>query len=41
MAVGLLNPADVNLLDPTFTRAYPVDQAPCFADLIRSIDEAE
>jgi hypothetical protein len=39
--VGLLTRRDLNLLGPTFTRAWPVDDAPCFADLLRAIDEAE
>jgi hypothetical protein len=41
VAVGLLTRRDLNLLGPTFTRAWPVDDAPCFADLLRAIDEAE
>ncbi|TVV76012.1 hypothetical protein [Sphingomonas solaris] len=41
VAVGLLTSADLKLLGSGFTRAYPVDQTPCFGDLLRAIDEAD
>ena len=40
VAVGLLTISDLDRLGPTFTRAYPVDETPCFAELLRAIDEA-
>lgn len=41
VAVGLLTQRDVDLLGPTFQRLWPVEKAPCFADLLRAIDEAD
>ncbi|WP_028969324.1 hypothetical protein [Sphingomonas sp. URHD0057] len=41
VAVALLTQRDVDLLGPTFERLWPVDDAPCFAELLRAIDAAE
>lgn len=42
VAVGLLTQQDLNLLGPTFQRAWPVEYAPSsFEGLLRAIDEAE
>ena len=41
VAVGLLTRRDLNLLGPTFSRAWPVEEAPAFPDLLKAIDEAE
>jgi len=41
LAIGLLTRRDLDLLGPTFTRVWPVDEAPAFADLIQAIDDAE
>ena len=41
VAVGLLTQRDVDLLGPSFERLWPIDDAPCFADLLRAIDEAD
>ena len=42
VAVGLLTQRDLNLLGPTFERAWPVDDAPSsFEALLFAIDEAE
>jgi hypothetical protein len=41
IAVGLLTQQNLNTLGPTFTRAWPVDEAPCFSQLLRAIDEAD
>lgn len=41
VAVGLLTQRDLNLLGPTFERAWPVEDAPAFGELIRAIDEAD
>ena len=41
VAVGLLTNEDVALLGPTFDRLWPVDETPCFAELLRRIDEAD
>jgi hypothetical protein len=41
VAVGLLTQRDVDLLGPTFRRLWPVEQAPCFPDLIQAIDDAD
>ena len=41
VAVGLLTQRDLNLLGPTFDRAWPVDEAPSFNELLRAIDQAD
>jgi hypothetical protein len=41
VAVGLLTQRELNLLGPTFERAWPVEEAPSFNELLRAIDEAD
>ena len=41
VAVGLLTRRDLSLLGPTFDRAWPVDEAPCFSGLLQAIDDAD
>jgi hypothetical protein len=41
VAVGLLTQRQLDLLGPTFKWAWPVDDARCFNDLLRAIDEAD
>jgi hypothetical protein len=41
VAVALLTESDLNMLGPTFTRAWPVEDAPMFGELLREIDKAE
>lgn len=41
VAVGLLTGHDLRLLGPTFNRAWPVEEAPAFNELLRAIDEAD
>ena len=41
VAVGLLTRRDLSLLGPTFSRAWPVEDAPAFPELLKAIDEAE
>jgi hypothetical protein len=41
VAVGLLTQRDVDLLGPTFERLWPVDDTPCFSQLLQAIDEAD
>jgi hypothetical protein len=41
VAIGLLTKRDLRLLGPTFDRAWPVEEAPEFDDLVRAIDEAD
>jgi hypothetical protein len=41
VAVGLLTRNDIDVLGPSFTRLWPVEQAPCFDGLLRAIDHAE
>ena len=41
VAVGLLTKRDLNMLGPTFDRAWPVEEAPAFNELLRAIDEAD
>ena len=39
--MGLLTPSDLALLGPTFDRAWPVEEAPCFTGLLEAIDQAD
>lgn len=41
VAVGLLTDDDVAKLGSDFHRLYPVDETPCFGELLRAIDEAD
>jgi len=41
VAFGLLTQQDLDLLGPTFDRAWPVDDAPCFEDLLQALDEVD
>ena len=41
VAVGLLTTRDLGLLGPAFDRAWPVEEAPSFNELLRAIDEAD
>ena len=41
VAVGLLTSTDIERLGLNFSRLYPVDEAPCFGELIRAIDKAD
>lgn len=39
IAIGMLTQRDIDRLGPTFARLYPVDDTPCFEELLRAIDE--
>lgn len=39
--VCLLTDEEVSLLGANFSRAWPIDQTPCFQGLLQAIDEAE
>lgn len=41
VAVGLLTRHDLSVLGPAFDRAWPVEEAPSFNELLRAIDEAD
>lgn len=41
VAVGLLTRNDLDVLGPNFTRAWPVDEKPCFDGLLHAIDDAD
>ena len=41
VAIGLLTAHDLELLGAGFSRAYPVDTAPCFGELLAQIDAAD
>jgi hypothetical protein len=41
VAVGLLTQREVELLGHGFSRLWPVDEKPCFIELIKAIDEAD
>ena len=40
-AIGLLTQANLNLLGPTFTRVWPVEEAPHFQELLKAVDRAD
>jgi hypothetical protein len=41
VAIGLLTEHDLALLGEGFNRAWPIDETPCFEELIKAIDEAD
>ena len=41
VAVGLLTQREVELLGHNFSRLWPVDNTPCFVELLKAIDEAD
>jgi hypothetical protein len=41
IAVGLLTRRDLDILGPTFSRAWPVEDVPQFGELLRAIDRAD
>ena len=41
VAVGLLTEHDLQLLGENFDRVWPVDETPCFTQLLHAIDEAD
>lgn len=41
IAVGLLTQSDLDCLGSRFTRAWPVNETPCFNSLLQAIDEAD
>ena len=41
IAVGLLTGRDLERLGPSFQRCYPIDETPCFGELLAAIDEAD
>ena len=41
IAVGLLTQSDIDRLGSDFARLWPVDETPCFNNLLQAIDEAD
>ena len=41
VAVGLLTQREVEILGHGFSRLWPIDDTPCFDDLLKAIDEAD
>lgn len=41
VAVALLTQRDVQVLGANFNRLWPVDETPCFSQLLQAIDEAD
>ena len=41
VAVGLLTQRELDLLGPAFDRLWPVENAPCFSELLKAIDDAD
>jgi hypothetical protein len=41
VAVGLLTQREVELLGHGFSRLWPVDETPCFNELLQAIDDAD
>ena len=40
-AVALLTRSELTSLGPAFERAWPVEKAPCFGELLAAIDDAD
>ncbi len=40
-AVALLTRSELTSLGPAFERAWPVQKAPCFGELLAAIDDAD
>lgn len=41
IAIGLLTAHDLERLGSGLKHVYPIDEAPCFGDLLKAIDEAD
>jgi hypothetical protein len=41
VALALVTQPELELLGPSFCRAYPIDETPCFGELLQAIDEAD
>ena len=41
VAVCLVTQPELERLGSSFDRAYPVEETPCFGELLRAIDEAD
>ncbi len=41
VAIALLTSEELALLGPSFSRAYPVNDTPCFGVLLAAIDDAD
>ncbi len=41
VAIGLLTRKDVEALGPAFSRIWPIEEAPCFVELLSAIDDAD
>ena len=41
VAIGLLTQRDLDALGSGFQRVWPVDETPCFSQLLQAIDEAD
>ena len=41
VAVGLLTKNDLDRLGETFSRLWPIENVPCFEELIAAIDDAD
>lgn len=41
VAVGLLTQAHLDMLRHSLKVVYPIEETPCFPDLLRAIDEAD
>ncbi len=41
VALALVTQSELDRLGSNFERAYPIDEAPCFEDLLAAIDAAD
>jgi hypothetical protein len=41
VAVALLTETNLQMLEDNLKKVYPIDETPCFPDLLRAIDEAD
>lgn len=41
VSLGLLTQADLDRLGEAYSRHYPIDETPCWGELLHAIDEAD
>lgn len=41
VAIGLLTQRELEMFGSALSKVWPIDEAPCFADLLEAIDKAD
>jgi hypothetical protein len=41
VALALVTQSELQMLGPSFRRAFAIDETPCFGELLRAIDDAD